>query len=133
LIAGPSLAGNDAFERPSGYTASQLLGRRPRHLLQGPDTDSATAACEALQQSRALARSVAAFSIAQQGLCGARRDLPDVADARGAGMGLDSMRYRASAHGARLEIGAASGGGVCVAVLFPWPPRDSLAAGRSVD
>ena len=33
---------NDGFERISGYTLEEASGRKPGHLLQGPDTDPET-------------------------------------------------------------------------------------------
>lgn len=35
---------NDAFERVSGYSIDEALGKRPRDILQGPHTDKAAAA-----------------------------------------------------------------------------------------
>ena len=36
---------NQGFERISGYTLAEAIGRKPGAVLQGPDTDPATVAC----------------------------------------------------------------------------------------
>ncbi|MFO0822172.1 MAG: PAS domain S-box protein [Gemmataceae bacterium] len=42
--AGKALWVNDAFTRVTGYARSEVLGRKPGHLLQGVETDPATIA-----------------------------------------------------------------------------------------
>jgi PAS domain S-box-containing protein len=42
--AGITLWVNEGFTRISGYSLDDIIGRKPGHLLQGPDTDATTAA-----------------------------------------------------------------------------------------
>jgi PAS domain S-box-containing protein len=54
-LAGRALWVNAAFERQSGYKASEILGQRPGAMLQGPGTDPA--AIETLRHAIAVQRS----------------------------------------------------------------------------
>lgn len=48
---------NPAFTRLSGYTLAELRGRKPGHILQGPDTDPESAALlrHAIRQRQPIA------------------------------------------------------------------------------
>lgn len=55
---------NRGFERMAGYKADEIIGKKPGHILQGPDTDPATVAriSQKLKQKRAFSEDILNYS-----------------------------------------------------------------------